>query len=292
MLPEEIIKKIKLIDIKTRLLVNEMFSGEYHSVFKGRGIEFSEVREYSYGDDVRTIDWNVTARFGRPFVKIYEEERELTVILLFDVSASTLFGSCENRQRDIMVELAALLAFSAVENNDMVEAVLFSDTIEKFIPPKKERIHALRILRELLYASPKNERTNLKLAFDFINNTHPRKSIIFIFSDFLDRGYERSFKMMAKMHDVIPIVFHDPFETAITGYRGIMIMNDMENGMNRIIDLCDREVREAYMRNLSELTLSRRRLFTSIGLDYIEVMTDGSYLKQLFEFFNKRAQKL
>jgi uncharacterized protein (DUF58 family) len=292
MLPEEIIKKIKLIDIKTRLLVNEMFSGEYHSVFKGRGIEFSEVREYSYGDDIRTIDWNVTARFGRPFVKVYEEERELTVIILFDISASTLFGSQKSRKRDIMVELAALLAFSAVENNDRVEALLFSDSIEKYIPPKKEHIHALRILRELLYASPQGCGTNLKLAFDFINDTHPRKSIIFILSDFFNRGYEQSFKMMAKMHDVIPVVFHDPFETAISEYRGLLIMDDMETDNNRIIDLYDRSVREAYIENLKSLMMERKRLFTSIGLDYIEISTDGSYLKPLIEFFNRRAKKI
>ena len=197
MLPQEIIKKIRLIDIKTRMLVNEMFSGEYHSIFKGRGIEFSEVREYSYGDDVRTIDWNVTARFGRPFVKVYEEERELNVIILFDISTSTLFGSQSMKGREIMVELAALLLFSAVENNDKVEAVLFSDIIEKFVPPKKERTHALRILRELLYIQPRRRGTNLKLACDFINNTHPRRSIIFVFSDFYDSGYQKSFKMMA-----------------------------------------------------------------------------------------------
>jgi uncharacterized protein (DUF58 family) len=292
MLPQEIIKKIRLIDIKTRLLVNEMFSGEYHSIFKGRGIEFSEVREYSYGDDIRTIDWNVTARFGRPFVKVYEEERELTVIILFDISTSTLFGSQSTKGRDIMVELAALLLFSAVENNDKIEAVLFSDIIEKFVPPKKERTHALRILRELLYIQPRHRGTNLKLACDFINNTHPRRSIIFVFSDFYDSGFEKPFKMMAKQHDVIPIVFRDPLEDIITEQRGLFIMHDMETNARRFIDLADKRTREEYIKNLKSLRAERNRLFTSIGLDSIEVSTDRPYIKPLFEFFNRRARKL
>jgi uncharacterized protein (DUF58 family) len=292
MLPQEIIKKIRLIDIKTRMLVNEMFSGEYHSIFKGRGIEFSEVREYSYGDDVRTIDWNVTARFGRPFVKVYEEERELTVIILFDISTSTLFGSQSMKGRDIMVELAALLLFSAVENNDKVEAVLFSDIIEKFVPPKKERTHALRILRELLYIQPRRRGTNLKLACDFINNTHPRRSIIFVFSDFYDSGYQKSFKMMAKQHDVIPIVFRDPLEDTISEQRGLFVMHDIEGDVRRFIDLADRRTREEYVKNLKSLRAERNRLFTSIGLDSIDVSTDKPYIKPLLEFFNRRARKL
>jgi uncharacterized protein (DUF58 family) len=292
MLPQEIIKKIRLIDIKTRMLVSEMFSGEYHSIFKGRGIEFSEVREYSDGDDIRTIDWNVTARFGKPYVKVYEEERELTVIVLFDVSASTLFGSTRLRQRDVMVELAALLLFSAVENNDKIEAVLFSDIIEKFIPPSKERTHALRILRELLYIHPRRRGTNLKLACDFINNTHPRRGIIFVFSDFYDREYEKPFKMMAKQHDVIPIIFKDPLEDAIAEQRGLFILNDMENNSRQIVDLSDRQTRESYVSNINALRTERNRLFTSIGLDYIEISADRPYVKPLIEFFNRRARKL
>jgi uncharacterized protein (DUF58 family) len=292
MLPQEIIKKIKLIDIKTRLLVNEMFSGEYHSIFKGRGIEFSEVREYSDGDDIRSIDWNVTARFGKPYVKVYEEERELTVIILFDVSSSTLFGSRQMKQRDIMVELAALLLFSAVENNDKVEAVLFSDIIEKFVPPKKERTHALRILRELLYVRPRHQGTNLKRACDFINNTHPRRSIIFIFSDFYDQGYEKPFKMMAKQHDVIPIVFRDPLEEIIAEQRGLFMLGDIETDTRRIVDLADRKTRELFVANTKAMRTERNRLFTSIGLDYIEVSTDRPYIKPLFEFFDKRARRL
>ena len=292
MLPTEIIKKIKLIDIKTRLLVNEMFSGEYHSVFKGRGIEFSEVREYTYGDDIRTIDWNVTARFGRPFVKVFEEERELTVVILFDVSGSTLFGSTAMLQRDIMTELAALFSFSAIENNDKVAAVLFSDTIEKYIPPKKEKNHALRLLRELLYIRPQNHNTDLKLAFDFINNTQRRKSIIFVFSDFIDEGYEKSFKMMAKQHDVIPVVFNDPFERNIMNHRGLLVTDDLETGAKCIIDLADKKTRTEYERTVAALSMKRKRLFTSTGIDYIEILNGEPYLEPLVEIFHKRAQKL
>ena len=292
MLPAEIIKKIKLIDIKTRLLVNEMFSGEYHSVFKGRGIEFSEVREYTYGDDIRTIDWNVTARFGRPFVKVFEEERELTVIILSDASASTLFGSTASLQRDVMIELAALFAFSAIENNDKVAAVLFSDVIEKYIPPKKEKIHALRLLRELLYIQPRRRKTDLKLAFDFINNTQRRKSIIFVFSDFIADGYEKSFKMMANRHDVIPVVFSDPFEKEVLNHRGLLIVDDMETGVKRIIDLADRKVREDYRRTRAAQTIIRKKLFMTTGIDFIEIINGEPYLKPLVEFFHKRAQRL
>jgi uncharacterized protein (DUF58 family) len=292
MLPEEIIKKIKLIDIKTKLLVNEMFSGEYHSIFKGRGIEFSEVREYSYGDDIRTIDWNVTARFDRPFVKMYEEERELAVFILFDTSSSTLFGSQNSTKRDMMIELAALFSFSAVENNDRVGAVLFSDTIEKVIPPKKDRTHALRILRELVYNPGERKGTDLKKAFDFINSTQTRKSIVFILSDFFDEGYEKSFKMMAKQHDVIPIVFHDPLELQILDYRGLFFLGDMETGNAGLIDTASGQVRENYKRNLNRNRINRNRLFTSIGIDFIELRTDEPYIKPLFEFFHKRAQKL
>jgi len=292
MLSSEIIKKIKLIDIKTRLLVEEMFSGAYHSVFKGRGIEFSEVREYTYGDDVRTIDWNVTARFGRPFVKIYEEERELNVILLFDVSASTLFGSLEMRKRDMMVELAALLAFSAVENNDRVEALLFSDVIEKYVEPKKEKIHALRIVRELLSIDPVHRRTDLKTAFDFINSARSRRSIVFIFSDFFDTGYEKSFKMMVKRHDVVPVLFTDPLESSITDNRGLLLVRDIESGARTVVDLGHKKTRDAYAGNISSFRAGIRRFFVSLGIDYLEISTGGSYMESILEFFQKRAKRL
>jgi len=246
MIPEEIIKKIKLIDIRTKMLVEQMFSGEYQSVFRGRGIEFSEVREYSYGDDVRTIDWNVTARLGKPFVKVYEEERELSVILLLDISSSTLFGSQSLTKRDLMAELSALFSFSAAHNNDRVGAVLFSDCIEKYIPPRKEKTHALRILRELIYLQPKKTTTNLTVPIDFINNTQVRRSIVFFLSDFFGDGYEKPFKLMAKRHDVIPVVITDPMEIRILEGRGIFLLEDIETERVQYIDLSSIRVREAY----------------------------------------------
>jgi uncharacterized protein (DUF58 family) len=292
MLPAEIIKKIRRIDIKTRLMVDEMFSGEYHSVFKGRGLEFSEVREYIYGDDVRTIDWNVTARMGKPFVKIYEEERELNVLILFDMSASTLFGSRESTQRELMVELAALFAFSAIENNDLVGAVLFSREIEKFIPPRKQKIHALRIVRELLYRKARHGGTSLKRAFDFVNNTQTRRSIVFVLSDFFDSGYEKPFKLMTKRHDVIPVILRDPFESTLLNHRGILMMRDIETGAWAPVDLADRRTREEYTRNLNRARIEAKKLFTSVGIEYIELTAGESYIKSLFGFFNRRSHRL
>jgi uncharacterized protein (DUF58 family) len=292
MLPAEIMKKIKLIDLRTKLLVNEMFSGEYQSIFKGRGIEFSEVREYNYGDDVRTIDWNVTARMGRPYVKVYEEERELTVLILFDVSSSTLFGSQRGTKRDAMIELAALFTFSAVENNDRVGVVLFSDRVEKYVPPKKDKTHALRILRELLYAGPGQRGTRISNAFDFVNNTQTRKSIVLVLSDFFDNGYEKPFRMMAKRHDVIPIVVTDPLESGIIEHRGLFFLADIETGRSSVIDTSDASVRENYRRRLTQSRVNRTRLFTSLGIDYIELAAGQGYMKPLIEFFQKRARKL
>jgi uncharacterized protein (DUF58 family) len=292
MIPKELIKKIRLLDIKTKLLVDEMFSGEYHSIFKGRGIEFSETREYQYGDDTRIIDWNVTARFGKPFVKVYEEERELTVLILFDMSSSTSFGSQRLTKRDCMTEIAALFAFSAVENNDQVGAVLFSDRIEKFVPPKKEKTHALRVIRELLYHKPQSRATDLKKAFDWTSTIQTRKCIVLVLSDFFDAGYEKSFKLMAKRHDVIPIIIDDPFYRRITDSRGIFFLGDIEGEKFGPVDLADTRTREAYRRELNGSRIGAKKLFTSLGIDYIEVSSDRPYIRPLFEFFQRRARRL
>jgi uncharacterized protein (DUF58 family) len=292
MLPEEIVKKIRIIDIRTKLLVDQMFSGEYQSVFKGRGIEFSEVREYAYGDDTRSIDWNVTARYGRPFLKVYEEERELTVLILFDMSASTLFGSRESTKRDLMTELAALFSFSAVENNDRVGAVLFSDRIEKYIPPKKDKTHALRILRDLVTCRPEAKRTDLKAALDFINTLRAPRSVVFILSDFFTESCDKQFKVTAKKHDVIPLVFTDPLEDAVANHRGILFVEDNETGEYRYVDLADSGVRDEYRAAHRKAAVSWKRLFMTIGLDYIELSASGPYMKRLFEFFERRARKL
>jgi len=292
MIPEEIIKKIKLIDIRTKSLVEEMFSGEYQSVFRGRGIEFSEVREYNYGDDVRTIDWNVTARMGKPFVKVYEEERELSVILLLDISSSTLFGSQDITKRDLMAELSALFSFSAAHNNDRVGAVLFSESIEKYIPPQKEKTHALRILRELVYLQPGKRGTDFTVPVDFVNNTQIRRSIVFILSDFFGKCSEKPFKLMARRHDVIPVIITDPVETRILEGRGLFLIEDIETGRAGFIDLKSPRIREAYNKNFMQNRMSWKKLFISRGLDYIEVSTGEPYLKPLLEFFQKRLRRL
>jgi uncharacterized protein (DUF58 family) len=292
MIPKELIKKIKRLDIKTKLLVDEMFSGEYHSIFKGRGIEFSEVREYTYGDDVRIIDWNVTARFGKPFVKVYEEERELTVLILFDMSSSTLFGSRIPTKRDCMIEIALLFAFSAVENNDQVGAVLFSDTVENYIPAKKDRTHALRVLRELLYYNALSSKTDLKTAFDFASTIPKRRSIVLVLSDFFDRGYEKAFKLMAKRHDVIPIIFTDPFELNIAEAGGVLFMRDLEGEEHSYIDLSDGETRKEYRRRLLEGGMIAKKLFVSQGVDYIEISIDKPYINPIIQFFQRRARRL
>lgn len=292
MIPKELIKRIRLLDIKTKLLVDEIFSGEYHSTFKGRGIEFSETREYQYGDDTRIIDWNVTARFGKPFVKVYEEERELVVLILFDMSSSTSFGSQRLTKRDCMIEIAALFAFSAVENNDQVGAVLFSDRIEQYIPPKKEKTHALRVIRELLYHNPQSKRTELKKAFDWASTVQTRKCIVFVLSDFFDTGYEKSFKLMAKRHDVIPIIVDDPFHTKILESGGIFLLEDIEGEQSRPFDLSDTRTREEYRRGVYGSRIGAKKLFTSLGIDYIEISSDRPYIKPLFEFFQRRARRL
>ena len=292
MIPKELIKRIRLLDIKTKLLVDEMFSGEYHSTFKGRGIEFSETREYQYGDDTRIIDWNVTARLGKPFVKVYEEERELVVLILFDMSSSTLFGSQNLTKRDCMIEISALLAFSAVENNDQVGAVLFSDRIEKYVPPKKDKTHALRVIRELLYHDTGSKGTSLKAVFDWTSTVQTRKCIVFVLSDFYDEGYEKSFKLMAKRHDVIPVVIDDPFDGKIIESGGIFMLGDIEGEDAGLVDLSDRGTQEEYRRRLRKRRVEAMKLFTSLGIDYIEISSDKPYIRPLIEFFQRRARRL
>jgi uncharacterized protein (DUF58 family) len=292
MIPKELIKRVRLLDIKTKLLVDEIFCGEYHSTFKGRGIEFSETREYQYGDDTRLIDWNVTARFGKPFVKVYEEERELVVSILFDMSASTSFGSRRMTKRDCMIEIAALLAFSAVENNDQVGAVLFSDCIEQYVPPRKDKTHALRILRELLYHQARGEKTDMKNAFDWISTVQTTKSIVFVLSDFFDTGYEKSFKLMSKRHDVIPILIEDPFDRLLADSGGIFLVGDIEGNESGLMDMADPHTKDEYRRRLNGSKVAAKKLFVALGIDYIEISTERPYIRPLFEFFQRRARRL
>jgi uncharacterized protein (DUF58 family) len=287
---KELLKKVRQLEIRTRGVVNQVFSGEYHSVFKGRGMAFSEVREYQLGDDVRTIDWNVTARFDHPFVKVFEEERELTVMLLVDMSGSLFFGSQGQLKRDIAVELSAILAFSAMKNNDKVGAILFSDQIEKFVPPRKGRSHALRIVRELISFEPKRPHTSLRTALEYLNHMLKKRSIVFVISDFIDSGYETALRIAGKRHDLIGIVLLDPREHEVPRV-GLITFRDAETGAQRWIDTSDPRVLAAYRIYRRSTEAAHRSMFIKAKLDGIEVRLDQPYMKPLIDFFRLRERR-
>jgi uncharacterized protein (DUF58 family) len=286
--PRDILKKVRLIDIRTRRAVNDLFAGQYHSVFKGRGVEFAEVREYQIGDDVRTIDWNVTARQAKPYVKLFEEERELTVFILADMSPSSEFGTTGGMKNELTAEIASLLAFSAAKNNDKVGLMIFTDSVERFVQPKKGREHILRIIREILYFEPKGKRTDIGKAVSYLNRMLKRSAIIFLISDFLDRGYEKPIRVAAKKHDIVPIILRDPRELELASI-GLVELQDAETGESILVDTSDFELLNTY-RDRSRLVLSQTaQYFKSIGLDYIEVITGRSYIEPLIAFFRRRA---
>lgn len=287
---KELLKQVRQIEIKTKGLVNQVFSGEYHSVFKGRGMEFSEVREYTFGDDVRNIDWNVTARFGHPFIKVFEEERELTVMLVVDLSGSLFFGTLEKTKQQIAAELSAILAFSALKNNDKVGLILFSDHIEKFVPPRKGKTHVLRIIRELLSFEPKGKTTNIKSALEYLNNTIKKRSIVFFISDFIDEGYEKILRIAGKKHDFIGIVLNDMKELEIPKL-GLVKFQDAETGEERFIDTSDENFQRSYNQFIKESKEKRRSLFLSSRLDSIQINTHLPYIKPLVDFFRLRGQR-
>lgn len=287
---KELLKKVRQLEIRTRGVVNQVFSGEYHSVFKGRGMAFSEVREYQLGDDVRTIDWNVTARFDHPFVKVFEEERELTVMLLVDMSGSLFFGSQGQLKRDIAVELSAILAFSAMKNNDKVGAILFSDQIEKFVPPRKGRSHALRIVRELISFEPKRPHTSLRTALEYLNHMLKKRSIVFVISDFIDSGYETALRIAGKRHDLIGIVLLDPREYEVPRV-GLITFRDAETGAQRWIDTSDPRVLAAYRIYRRSTEAAHRSMFIKAKLDGIEIRLDQPYMKPLIDFFRLRERR-
>lgn len=287
---KEIIRNVRQIEIRTRGLVNQLFSGEYHSVFKGRGMEFSEVREYQFGDDVRTIDWNVSARFNRPFVKVFEEERELTVMLVVDMSGSQSFGTAAKFKRAVAVELCAVLAFSAIKNNDKVGLILFTDRIEKFIPPKKGRSHILRIIREFLAFTPEGRGTDIRGALEYFNHVMKKRAITFLVSDFLDDGYDRPLKVLARKHDLVAIELHDPREAALPDV-GLVAMRDAETGGERWIDTSLRAVREAYARTWELRRAARARMFLASNVDAISIDVQGSYIQPLVQFFRMRERR-
>ncbi len=290
MLTKELLKQVKQIEIHTRGIVNEVFSGEYHSVFKGRGMEFSEVREYNFGDDIRSIDWNVTARFGHPYIKIFEEERELTVMLLVDMSGSLMFGSVEKTKQQVAAELSAVLAFSALKNNDKVGLILFTDRIEKFVPPRKGKSHALRIIREVLSFEPEGNQTNLRQALEYFNHTIKKKAIVFLISDFIDGGYEKILRIVGKKHDLIGIVLRDQREKSLFD-AGLIKFRDAETGEIRFIDTGDKIIRQSIIDENKHWSEFRRQLFVSSRLDSIDIETSGSYVKPLVDFFKLREKR-
>ena len=290
MIPSKVIKRVKQIEIKTRGLVNELFGGEYHSIFKGKGMTFSEVREYQSGDDIRLIDWNVTARTTTPFVKNFEEERELTVYLMVDISASGEFGSGSQLKRELGTEIAAVLGFSAIKNNDKVGLILFSDSIEKFIFPKKGKSHVLRVIRELLYTDPKNTGTSIGKSLDYLLKVAKRKSVVFIISDFIDSGYSSSLKIVSKKHDLIAIQLYDPAEYKIPNI-GLAKVEDPETGEMFWIDTTSKRA----MKELQDDIRLKQSKFSKnakkIGFDLIPVSTDEDFVDPLMSFFKKREKR-
>ncbi len=290
MIPKEILKKVREIEIYTRRLVNDTLAGEYHSVFKGRGMEFLEVREYQSGDDIRSIDWNVTARMGHPFVKQHVEERELTIFFLVDTSASGNFGTVNILKGELAVELCAILAFSAIRNNDKVGLITFTDTVEKYIPPKKGKNHVLRVMRELLYFQPQGTGTNIRAALEYLNRILKRKAVVFLVSDFIASGYEQALRVTSRTHDVIPITITDPRELELPNV-GLVELEDAETGEQIMLDTFDPEVRKAYQALALQEQAIRERLFRSMKLDVIDIRTDRPYLQTLISFFHKRASR-
>ncbi|MFH1279927.1 MAG: DUF58 domain-containing protein [Candidatus Eisenbacteria bacterium] len=291
MLPKELIKKVRRIEISTSSLVESLFSGEYHSVFKGRGMEFEQVREYQEGDDIRAIDWNVTARMNRPFVKEFVEERELVVVLLVDVSASSDFGTDRHFKSEIAAEICSLLAFSAIKNNDKVGLQLFTDGVEKYLAPRKGRRHVLRVIRELLYYEPEGKRTDISAALEHLNRVQKRRSVVFLVSDFLGAPFGRLLGVTNRRHDVIAVRIGDPREGAIPNV-GLVEMEDAETGERLFLSTRSREFRQAYAKNRTWEEERLRAFFRSHRVDLIEVGTDGNYVDPLVRFFRARERRM
>ncbi|HLG38167.1 MAG TPA: DUF58 domain-containing protein [Chitinophagaceae bacterium] len=283
----EILKKVRLLEIKSKKLTSDLFTGEYHSAFKGKGMSFKEVREYAAGDDIRFIDWNVSARFGHPFSKIFEEERELTVMLLVDISGSSLFGTVNGRKRDIATEIAAVLSFSAVNNADKIGVIFYSDKVEAYIPPKKGRQHALYIVRELLSKEPKGKGTQVSTALRFFNNSTRQKSIAFILSDFLDANYEQALSIASKKHDVIGIKIYDKMDMQLPD-AGLIQVTDAETGLTKWVDTGSAFVRQKYQEEFFRVTAYSTQCFKKAGSELLHLRTDEDYVKVLQKFFISR----
>jgi uncharacterized protein (DUF58 family) len=291
MLPTDIVHQIRRLQLRARRAVEDLLGGEYHSVFKGMGMAFEEVREYQPGDDIRTIDWNVTARMGHPFIKRYIEERELTVLLLVDCSGSHLFGTLQQQKREVAAELAALLAFAAISNNDKVGLLAFTDVVERYLPPRKGTQHVLRLTRDILFFQPQRRGTSLREALNFLNRVQRRRAIVFLLSDFLDQGYERQFRSTGRRHDLIAIRVSDPREETLPAV-GFLELEDAETGRRLVVDTASRQVREAHAAAARDGAEALRQLARSAKVDLIEVKTDGGHLEALVDFFQRRERRL
>lgn len=291
MLPREVVARIRHLHIFARKAVEDLLGGEYHSVFKGVGIAFEEVREYQPGDDIRSIDWNVTARMGHPFIKRYVEERELTVMLVVDISGSHRFGTQRHEKYEVLAELAALLAFSAISNNDKVGLILLTDCVERFVPPRKGLRHVLRLIRDVLYFQPIRRGTSLRTGLDYLNQVLHRRAIVFLLSDFIDSGYEKALKQTAKRHDLIAIRVFDPREEVLPSV-GLVQLEDAETGEQVLLDTSSRPVREAYAEEAARRRDAIRQTMRWAGVDLVEASTDGTHLQSLVRFFRTRERRL
>lgn len=296
MLPKEILKKIRRIEITTNRLVTDVFAGQYHSVFKGRGMEFDEVREYQYGDDIRSIDWNVTARMGKPYIKKYVEERELTVMILVDCSMSMKFSTEDKLKSQLAAEIAAVLAFSAIRNNDKVGAVFFTDKIEKFIPPRKGSQNVLRLIREILYFQPDGKATDIAAALEYLSKVTKRRTVSFLISDFFETGgsedplYKKALGVAARKHDLIAVSVADPAEASLRS-SALLMLEDAETGEMICINPGQKKFREKYASKADDRVRMRSRLFRSLNMDEIIVSTKGSYVDEIVKFFRRRRKR-
>ncbi len=286
----ELLKKVRKIEIKTKGLSNHIFSGEYHTAFKGKGMAFSEVRGYQPGDDVRSIDWNVTARYNNPFVKVFEEEREMTVMLLIDMSGSSDFGTQTQLKREVATEIAAVLSFSAINNNDKIGVIFFSDKIEKFIPPKKGKSHILRIIRELITFKSENKKTNLEQALIYFNNVIKKRSVCFILSDFMDNNFDKSLKIARKKHDIIALRIHDEREEQLVDV-GLIKVEDTETGDLKWLDTSSKNIRKEFRKNYLTFEENLKKTLQHSAVDHINIKTGKDYVKPLINFFKNRRRK-
>ncbi len=291
MLPKEVLRKIRRIEITTSRLVTDFLSGQYESVFKGRGIEFDEVREYRPGDEIRTIDWDVTARMGHPFVKKFVEERQLTVMILLDASSSSSFGTTKRYKKELAAEVSAVLAFAAIQNNDRIGLIIFTDRIEKFVPPRKGLHHVLRVVREALYFTPKGKGTDIAGALRYLDSVVKRRAVTFVISDFFAKDFKKPLSIANKRHDVVAITIADPREAEFPN-AGIVELVDAETGRSFTIDTSSEKVRAVYIKKASAMKKERAEIFGSVGVDHIDISTDKSYIEAFIKFFKMRKRRI